>query len=74
MDEDSGVLRSGSTTPGRGADHKEMAKQSRKKVVSETAMRKRMMENTSDLMSFDWAIGEGHERCQMGEGKRVVGA
>lgn len=60
----SGVLRSGPTSPGTGDDHNEIAKQSRKKVASETAVRKRMLEYTSKLMSFDWAMKEGHEDCQ----------
>jgi hypothetical protein len=35
-----------------------------KKVASEMAVRKRMVEYTSKLMGFDWARKEGHEECQ----------
>jgi hypothetical protein len=56
-----------------GADHKEIAKQSMKKVASETAVRKRMMEFTSKLTDFDWTRKEGHEECQRGLGLDSAG-
>jgi len=55
-DERSGVLRDGPTSAGIGADHREIAKQNKKNVAMDTAVRKRMMEYTSNVMGFDWEI------------------
>jgi len=63
-DEGSGGVRKGPTSAGTGADHKEIAKQRKKKVAIETAVRKRMMEATSKLMDFDRVREGGHEGCQ----------
>jgi len=60
-------LRSGPTSAGAGTDHREIAKHNRKKVAIETAVRKRMMEYTSNTMSFDWVSDKTHEVCQMGQ-------
>ena len=65
-EEGSGGLRKGPISAGTGTDHKEIAKQSKKKVAIETAVRKRMMEDTSKLMDFDWVREKGHEACQRG--------
>ena len=65
-EEGSGELRKGPTSAGTGTDHKEIAKQNRKKVAMETAVRKRMMEYTSKIMDFDRVRGRGHEGCQRG--------
>jgi len=46
----SGELGKGPNSTGTGTDHKEIAKQNRKKVAIETAVRKRMMEYTSKIM------------------------
>ena len=54
MEEGSGNERSGPTAAGSGTDHKEIAKHTMKKVASEMAVRKRMMEDTSNVMGFDW--------------------
>ena len=64
MEEGSGAFAGDHSPVGTGDDHNEIAKQSRKKVASETAVRKRMLEYTSKLMSFDWVRKEGHEECQ----------
>jgi hypothetical protein len=56
----------GASSAGMGTDHKEIAKHNRKNVAIETAVRKRMMEYTSNIMSFDWVGREGHEGCQRG--------
>ena len=58
------MLRRGPISAGTGTDHKEIAKHNRKKVVIETAVRKRMMENTSEVISFNRVRKEGHEGCQ----------
>ena len=71
-EEGSGALRRGPVSAGTGADHKEIAKQSMKKVASEMAVRKRMMAYTSKLMEFDWVKREGHEECQRGWGLSTV--
>ena len=67
MEEVSGVPRNGATSPGRGADHKDIAKQIKKKLASETAVRKRMVEYASKLMDFDWVRERWHEGCQRGK-------
>ena len=53
-EEGSGVLREGLTSARTGTDHNEIAKHNRKNVAMETAVRKRMMEYTSNIMGFDW--------------------
>src|SRR5258705_337000 len=65
-EEGSGKLLRGASSAGMGTDHKEIAKHNRKNVAIETAVRKRMMEYTSNIMSFDWVGKEGHEGCQRG--------
>jgi len=72
-DEGSGTMRPGPIPVGRGTDHNEIAKQSMKKVASETAARKRMMEYTSKLMEFDWASKRWHEEGQRGHGIHSLG-
>src|SRR5260221_11611311 len=64
----SGALRDGPISAGMGADHREIAKQSMKKVASETAVRKRMMGYTSKPMDFDRVRGNGHEGGQRRQG------
>src|SRR5258705_3638980 len=66
IEEGSGKLLRGASSAGMGTDHKEIAKHNRKNVAIETAVRKRMMEYTSNIMSFDWVGKEGHEGCQRG--------
>src|SRR5258708_39740730 len=67
-EEGSGALRDGPISAGIGADHREIAKQSMKKVASETAVRKRMLGYTSTPMDFDWVRGNGHEGGHRSEG------
>jgi len=58
------MLRRGPTSAGTGTDHKETAKHNRNNVAIETAVRKRMMECTSNIMGSDRVREEGHENCQ----------
>ena len=64
-EEGSGELRKGPISAGTGTDHKEIAKQNTKKVTIETAVRKRMMEDTSKITDFD--------RVRVGGTKRAKG-
>src|SRR5258707_5395427 len=63
-EEGSGKLLRGASSAGMGTDHKEIAKHNRKNVAIEMAVRKRMTEYTSNIMSFDWVGKERHECCQ----------
>ena len=65
-EEGSGVGRRGASSAGSGTDHKEIAKHNRKKVAMETAVRKRMMEYTSNIMGFDWVREEVARRMPKG--------
>lgn len=65
-EEGSGEKRNGAIPVGTGTDQRETAKQSRKNVASEIAVRKRMMEDTSNIIIFDWVREKGHEGCQTG--------
>src|SRR5260370_409811 len=73
-EEGSGKLLRGASSAGMGTDHKEIAKHNRKNVAIETAVRKRMMEYTSNIMGFDWVGKGGHEGCQRGREFGATGA
>jgi len=56
-----------------GVDHKEMVKHRRKRVAMETAVRKRMMEYTSNIMGFDWDRNKDARRMPKGSRNRRDG-
>src|ERR1700739_5008088 len=62
--EGSGEFRRGSASAISGTDQSEIVKHKRKKVPRATAVRKRMMKDTSRIMSFNWVVTKGHAGCQ----------